>query len=54
MAGKYSDAITRLQEELKDPNLDSPDQHLAYLASSYEKDDNHSEAIKVWKRFPIP
>jgi len=48
--GKYKDAIVRLQEELSDPNLESADRCLAYLAFAYEKNKEHEASVKIWTR----
>lgn len=48
--GKYKEAITRLEEELKGSGLEAPDRCLDYLAMAYENLEKSDKALKIWER----
>jgi hypothetical protein len=48
--GKYKEAVSRLEEELKSGGLETPDRSLDCLGMAYEKLEKSDKALKVWER----
>jgi lipoprotein-anchoring transpeptidase ErfK/SrfK len=48
--GKYKEAISRLEEEMKNQTIEMPERCLAYIAMSYERLEKPDKALKIWER----